>query len=98
MKTNIFIIFNFFLSVCVWYLTYLAKGAEYDRNYALIIDSLLLSSISSVISLIALKKNFNKSNKKLVVSCIIFLVIASPISIIVFIKMYAFITGGFFKL
>jgi hypothetical protein len=97
---NINKIYNTFLYisiVIIWLLMIIAKYTEYDINFGYAIYAFLLSNIVTLILLFLLiiKKSLLKQN---IISTILFLFIASPLSIFIFVELYHKFIGQYFNL
>jgi len=94
---NLFKLLLILSSILIWYLIYLAKISEYTKNFFYEFEALIISLLVCFFTfyLLWFKKTFFKKN------CIfiyLFYIFSSPISIIVFIRIYVEFFGPFFKL
>jgi len=85
-----------FLAVFIWFLMCWAHRGDYDENYGYFINAMLMSIASSLIIIVGWiwKRKLVIKNK---IFGIIFLIIASPLSILLFIYLYQFFIGQYFK-
>lgn len=90
---NIFIACSILL---IWYWVYSASKAEYDVNYFYAFYAFVYSALLFVFIVILWfsSREFIRRNK---MSTILFLVLSSPISLIVFYQMYLQFCGPFLK-
>ena len=87
----------FFVCIIIWLNMYWARQAEYDQNYGYFIYSMLLS-IGLCITITVFwirKRSVLKQNMMITLAS---LIIASPVSILVFIYIYQALFGLYFKL
>lgn len=96
-KYLIIILLLSFMLAC-WYLVYLSQYAGYDLNYGLFFLCLFLATVGSVLSIAILVSKTQKRETVFLIFCTGYLIIASPVTFLVFIKIYAAVYGGFFKL
>src|ERR1044072_1473117 len=75
-----------------WYLIYQSHEEEYDSNYGAFLLSLFISFITTLFVIYA--EDRGKISKTFMLT---FLIVNSPVSLICFIKFFAFISDGFFQ-
>lgn len=82
----------FILTILIWYNLFIAKYHDYDDNIADVIVAFFLSIISFVVLIIIwfTKRNIIKTNKW---STIVFLILNSPLTIVLMIIYYEQIFG-----
>ncbi len=82
--------------IFIWVLMYWAHKSDYDENYGCFINAMLISIASSVVVVIGWiwKKEFVLRNK---IVGVMFLIFASPLSILFFVYLYQFFIGQYFK-
>lgn len=85
------------LVIACWYLIFVAQYAGYDLNLGLFFLCLFLSTIGSFLCLNILKSYQKRHEILLKIFCAFYLIISSPITIILFIKIYAIVNGNFFR-
>ena len=76
---------------------FIAQYAGYDLNYGLLFLCLFLSTVGSFLCLHILKSYWKSQEIFLKIFCTFYLIISSPITIILFIKIYSVVNGNFFK-
>lgn len=86
----------FFLTVYIWVLMHSAHKSGYDENYGYFINAMLISIGLTIIIVVGwiLKRKLVIQNK---LYGIVFLIIASPVSILFFIYLYQLFIGQYFK-
>jgi hypothetical protein len=98
MKNNILCFILVSIAFVCWYLLYKAKVSEYDLDFALALLSMLLSTVGTIISIILLRQEKYRLNKNVLVVSVGFLILSSPVTLFLFIKIFTALNGGFFKL
>ncbi|MDQ0636543.1 hypothetical protein QF042_000108 [Pedobacter sp. W3I1] len=83
--------------IVIWSDLYYAHISGYDENYGYFINAILISSVLTITMIIAYFVKIKKE-KIDIISSIIFLVLASPVTIIAFIWLYQSVVGQYFKL
>jgi hypothetical protein len=93
----IYRIILFIALIVIWLDLYYAHISEYDENYGYFINAVLTSSVLTIAMIIAyfVKVKITKID---IIYSIIFLVLASPVTIMAFIWLYQCIAGQYFKL
>jgi hypothetical protein len=86
-----------FTIITIWILTIAAKFSEYDENYGLIINALLISLIAFIAILVSYVKRKTDVIKEKYIT-FTYLITSSPLSIILFIALYIKFIGQYFKL
>lgn len=87
----------FIALIVVWVDMYQAHTIAYDENYGHFINAILISSVLTIAMVIAYFVKFKTTRIDIVYS-VIFLVLASPVTILAFIWIYQCIAGQYFKL
>jgi hypothetical protein len=83
--------------IVIWSDLYYAHISGYDENYGYFINAILISSVLTIAMIITYIVKV-KMTKIDVIYSIIFLVLASPVTIMAFIWLYQCIAGQYFKL
>ena len=80
----------------IWLLMYWAHISPYDENYGYAINAMLISLVLTIIITIGLirKKKFFIHNKLFNVG---FLIIGSPLTIFIFVNVFEYFFGQYFK-
>lgn len=87
----------FLVCIIIWLNIYWAREAEYDQNYGYFIYSMLLSiGLCIIIGVFWIRKR--SILKQNIIITLASLIIASPVSILLFIYVYQALFGLYFKL
>ncbi len=85
------------MAIWVWVMMYYVGKAQYDENYGYFIYTILNSTAITLLIIIGWikKRRVVIKNKFIGIG---FLVVASPITILLFIYLYQFFVGSYFQL